>query len=326
MKAKLLAKLNNEELRSYKQSLLYQKFVLSSYQYTDKSIEYYDEYFNHEYANYSIIVFDDAQVPLLALYAFTKQPIFSYFGLPVPVIESSFSSVSEKNKAYKELIMKLNEIFYSEHFEELKFYDNDYLCAAYFLKISKNEIEYNSYIDLNLSEQQIKTNIRKSYKSLVNWGEKNLEFSLINCDNPDYSKFLSFKNFHIATAGRKTRSDRSWDLQFESIKLNEAYLILGYLSDKIVSSSLIMYGKNEAYYGVGVYDRELMSKNVAVGHYNILLAIYHAKKIGLKSINLGFIMNDAEDEKEKNIFRFKSGFSNSLEVKNRYTVNLKSKL
>ncbi len=322
MTVRLLNKFSEEELDNYKQTLFYKDQVLSSYQYTDKSLAYYSEYFNNEYSNYSIVVFDELQDPVLALYAFTKQPVFSHFGLPISVIESSFTSASKKNKAYHELIMKLNEILTADHFEELKFYTNDFLCAEYFSKISENEIEYNSYIDLDLPKEQIKSNIRKSYKSLVNWGEKNLQTVLVDHNNTDYDKFIEFRDFHILTAGRKTRSDKSWDIQFESIKQNEAFLILGYLNDKIASGSFIMHGKDTAYYGLGVYDRELMTKNVAVGHYNILSAVYHAKNIGLKSISLGYINNVSTDEKEKNIFRFKTGFSNSMKVKNRYEVNL----
>lgn len=322
MKAKLLEKLNEKEIADYKRSDLYRKFVLSPYQYTDNSVRYYDEYFNHEYKNYSIIVFDDSDNPLIALYAFAKPALFSYFGLPVQVVEAAFTDNGSKYNAYKELIIRLREVLQANNFDQIKFYHNEFLSAEFFSSLLSNEIYYKSYVDLSLPEEQIRSNIRKSYKSLVNWGEKNLQMERIDSQNPDYEKFTSFRDFHVTTAGRKTRSDKSWDLQFDSIKDDEAYLILGYLEGKIVSGSLILYGKTEAYYGVGVYDRDLMFKNVAVGHYNMMASVFHAKKIGLNSMHLGYISSSTTDEKEKNIFKFKAGFSGTIDSLVHFSCNL----
>lgn len=322
MKAKLLTKLTEQELINYKGSSLYKNFVLSSYQFLDNSIGYYNEYFNNEYSDYSLIVLDELQIPLLVLHAYSKPPVFSHFDLPILIIESSFIDSHQKDKAYRELLKRLNETLVNNNFEKIKFYLNDFLCAEYYTKISTTGIEYNSYVDLSLSEEEIKSNIRKSYKSLVNWGEKNLKTNLIDHANADFEKFSDFRDFHIAIAGRKTRSEKSWSLQFELIKRNEGFLVLGYYNEQLASGSLILYGKNEAYYGVGVYDRELMSKNIAVGHYNILYAIYHAKKIGLNSINLGFLSNVSNNEKEKNIFKFKAGFTNRINLLVHFVCNL----
>ena len=233
-----------------------------------------------------------------------------------------FDDISQKNKAYKALIKKLNETLISNDFSEIMYYNNDFLISEYYSKTFLVEAEFNSYVDLSLPEDQLKANLRKSYKSLVNWGEKNMEYVLVDSKNPDYSRFISFKDFHISTAGRKTRSDRSWDLQYESVIANEGYLMIGYLSGIIVSGSLIFHGKREAYYGVGVYNRELMKKNIAIGHYNMFSAILQAKKIGLSLFQSGFLVSSNNDQKELNIFRFKIGFSNTMKVYNRHTAKL----
>jgi hypothetical protein len=323
MKAKLLSQLNPEELSKYEGSLLYKDYVMGPYQYTKYSLAFYDDYYLHEFINFSIVVFDELQEPFLVLYAYSKNPGYSHFGLPVSIIEVPSADTLKKNKAHKILIAKLQETIQVNGFEDFVFYHNDFLCAEYLSKITTSETEYNCYVDLSLPEEVIKTNIRKSYKSLVNWGEKNLRICLIDHANPDYKKFNEFKDFHFAVSGRKTRSDRSWDLQFESIKSKEAFLVLGYLNDQLVSGSLVLYGKKTAYYGVGVYDRELMAKNIAVGHYVVLYSIYHAKRIGLQSIKLGYMSNSSTDEKEKNIYKFKAGFSNTVRIKNRHFVSLK---
>jgi hypothetical protein len=190
MKARLLSQLNSEDVIKYKQSSFYQDFVLANYQFNDNSIAYYTDYFNNEHIDNSIIVFDTQDTPILALYSFSKLPVFSNFGQHVMVIETLFKSSIEKNEGYRILIKKLNEVLAINSFTEIKFYTNDFLCSEYYSKISATEIEYNSWVDLSLSEQNIKTNLRKSYKSLVNWGEKNITSYLIDKNNPDYKKFI----------------------------------------------------------------------------------------------------------------------------------------
>jgi len=322
MKTLLLAELTPEELERYKQSPFYQEQVLQPYQYSDLSLEYYKEYFGPEYSNHSMVVISSTGDPVLALYAYTKTGIFTHWGAPVTVIEAPFGSTGEKQLAYRALLLKLTEHFKKHAFEKFSFYDNAFLTGSYHSKIEKIQTELVSSIDLTLSEAELKSNIRKSYKSLVNWGERNLSIQLIDHTNPDYGQFIRFRDFHIHTAGRKTRSDTSWDLQFESIRNNEAYVVLATQEENLVSATLVLHGKTKAYYGVGVYDRELMARNVAVAHYNMMFSITHAKKINLKQFDLGHHDAGSENEKENNIFRFKSGFSNETTTLNKLIIPL----
>jgi hypothetical protein len=320
MKAYLLTELTHELLQQYKQSHLYAEHVLQPYQYSDLSIEYYKEYMGSEYQDHSIVVINDQGVFSLVMYAYAKLPAFTHFAGPLKVIEGNFSSQSEKHLAYRTLNLKLNGHLQKHSFNRLLFYDNPFLTAGYYSKIENAQTEFDSYIDLALSEAELKSNIRKSYKSLVNWGEKNLRIELVDHNNADYEQFISFRDFHIQTAGRKTRSDKSWDLQFESIKKQEAYLVLGFLNDQLVSGTLVLYGKRRAYYGVGVYDRGLMAQNIAVAHYNMMYSVFHAKKIGLQYFDLGHYTAGIENEKEANIFHFKSGFTNQTITQTKLTA------
>jgi hypothetical protein len=322
MKAFLLAELTPEQQEKYRQSQFFKERVLQSYQYSGLSIDYYQEYFGSEYQNHSIIVVNDKGDALLVAYAYSKNQTLTHFEAPVTIIETNWDAQSEKQLAYRTFNLKLNEHLVKHAFNRILFYDNPFLTAAYYSKIEKTQTEFASYIDLSLSEAELKSNIRKSYKSLVNWGEKNLRIELIDQDNADYEKFILFRDFHIRTAGRKTRSERSWDLQFESIKNQEAYLVLAFFEEKLVSGTLVLYGKQKAYYGVGVYDRELMAQNVAVAHYNMMYSIFHAKKIGLRQFDLGHHNEGAGNEKEVNIFHFKSGFTNQIASHNKLTALL----
>jgi lipid II:glycine glycyltransferase (peptidoglycan interpeptide bridge formation enzyme) len=95
---------------------------------------------------------------------------------------------------------------------------------------------------------------------------------------------------------------------------------LAYLDNLLVAGTLVLYGAEIAYYGVGVYDRTLMARNIAIAHYNMLYSIYYAKKIGLLEFDLGSLGN-SENEKEINIFKFKSGFSNLMGSRQKFIAS-----
>lgn len=322
MKSHLLTALLPAQLKSYQDSFFYNNYVLSAYQYTNYSLQYYSEYFGQDYVNQTILVYNKLNEPVLALYAYSEKEIFSHFGSPVQVIECDFSTESERLEAYKALISKLNEQLKQNNSGKILFYENEFLIAEYYKDLDKISTDFISSVNLNLTEPEIKSNLRKRYKSFVNWGEKNLKIELIDSNNANYDKFTAFRDFHIQTSGRQTRSNVSWDLQFESIKNNEGYLVLGNYQDMLVSGVLIMYGKKSAYYGVGVNDRKLMEQNLAISHYVMFFGILEAKKRGLEKFIVGYVSNEEKSEKELSIFKYKSGFTNIISTRNIFTTLL----
>ena len=76
----------------------------------------------------------------------------------------------------------------------------------------------------NFQSQPFSKSIRSSYKSLVRWGQKNLSFSHVNKDNPCRDSFLQVKAFHKKIAGRTTRSDATWNIQYEMLKRDSVKL------------------------------------------------------------------------------------------------------
>jgi hypothetical protein len=322
MKSHLLTALQPAELKTYQDSFFYNNHVLSSYQYTDYSLKYYSEYFGQEYVNQTILVYNKLNEPVLALYAYSQKEIFTHFGSPVQVIECHFSTESDRFEAYKALISKLNEQLKQNNAAKILFYENEFLIAEYYKDLDKISTDFISLVNLKLTEPEIKSNLRKRYKSFVNWGEKNLKIELIDSNNTNYDKFIAFRNFHIETSGRQTRSNQSWDLQFEAIKNDECFLVLGNYNDAMVSGVLIMYGKKSAYYGVGVNNRKLMEQNLAISHYIMFYGILEAKKRGLEKFIVGYVSNEEKSEKELSIFKYKSGFTNIISTRNIFTTHL----
>jgi len=184
-----------------------------------------------------------------------------------------------------------------------------------------SQIEIEAYINLNQPEDLIRSNVRKSYKSLINWGYGNLKLIVINKSNPDKDNFYKFKKFHVEVAGRQTRSNYSWDLQYKAILEGKAFLVLGYNKDLLVSGAHIIHGTDVAYYGVAVNDRGLMAENKPLGHAILFKSIIYAKEIGLQKFILGNI-ETSNDNKINDIIKYKKGFTNTLASKAKYLVQL----
>ena len=92
-------------------------------------------------------------------------------------------------------------------------------------------------------------NVRKSYKSLINWGRKNLETKVFDASNMDGSVMEEFENFHIAVAGRRTRSHQSWMLQSKAVKEGMGFVVMGYLDGELHArvSPAKLYGLHRRY-------------------------------------------------------------------------------
>jgi len=65
-----------------------------------------------------------------------------------------------------------------------------------------------------------------------------------------------------------------------------------------------------------------MAKNMPLAHNSLYNAIIFAKKNGIKNLYLGDIGIENKTEKEKNISKFKKGFSNKCISRNIYTIKL----
>ena len=56
--------------------------------------------------------------------------------------------------------------------------------------------QFNGCVDLTQDESEIKKTLRKSYKSLINWGRKNMSLKMIDSNHLDEKTFREFQQFH----------------------------------------------------------------------------------------------------------------------------------
>jgi hypothetical protein len=164
------------------------------------------------------------------------------------------------------------------------------------------------YADLGEGEAGLRKSLRKSFKSLLNWGKRNMTLDTIDRAHADRELFRRYQEFHFAVAGRVTRPQASWDAMFDWIAVGHGELILASLDGALVAGTMVVDGADTAYYASGVYDRERFDKPLA--HWPLWLAMLHAGERGMMDFDLGDLpLEGGASPKEINIGYFKRGFA-----------------
>lgn len=175
----------------------------------------------------------------------------------------------------------------------------------------KEKVVYTSVIDLKKNLEELKRSLRKSYKPLISWGERELRTEIYDNSNVTWGVIEEFRKLHQKQAGRKTRKVETWKLQYDAIKNNEAFCICGYLEDKLVTAGYFLKANKSCYYGSSASDRSLFDKPLF--HVILWNAILYAKEKRLMQFEVGLQYNCIANEerpsmKELDIAKFKKGF------------------
>ena len=172
-------------------------------------------------------------------------------------------------------------------------------------------LRMSAWADLSEGEVSLRRGLRKSYKSLLNWGKANMTVSVVDRDNPDRAQFDRFLAFHQTVAGRATRAQGIWDSLFAWIEAGRGELVLGMVGDELVAGTVVCDAEGSAYYVSGVYDRERFDKPMA--HWPLWAAMLRAHERGLTRFELGDIPIDGDaTPKEVAIGFFKRGFASEI--------------
>jgi len=157
------------------------------------------------------------------------------------------------------------------------------------------EVDQKEFYVIDLTRDNLRKNVRKSYKSLIN-----------KTDGIFFSPSIrGLQNLHLKVAKRKTRSDKTWDIQQEMIDSGEAFVVELYLKGTLVSAALFYKNEYCCYYACAASLKGINS------HPVIWSAVEFCKEEGLKRFELGEKLEG--DKKEKNISMFKSGFGANIE-------------
>jgi len=295
--------------------------------------EKYQRAYCHEstFNDLSFIVADDNQ-PIMALLlslqcvASTKEKCFSYFGLPILYIESKQYVFRHRQRAFRLLKAHFFHML-AEMKPDLILYQ-DYLCGGQIslfgeLILVRGGVaapHFYQVIDLTKSREELWRRLRKSYRSLIHWGEKNLNLSVITHEDVLIEHIQEFRYLHIQAAGRETRSESTWEAQFNMVQEQRAFMVFGRLDGKLVTSSFFSRDRGDCCYGVSASNREMFDKPLS--HAVLWNAILYAKVLGCISFQMGDQIFSAQPAqgaqpsvKELNISKFKCGFGGDSHVR-----------
>lgn len=313
MKVSYISELPQADMDRFRQSELY-RISHADYRHCEIHLAYYKEYFGPSWQDVSLVVYDDSAFAC-CLYMFLKDGELSFFGAPLEVYSDPSLPVKLQNHAFQELFARLERMKEEMGARTLRFFAHPAFLMKYYGREGfSSSLVFESSIDLTRSEEDIFMCLRKSYKSLVNWGRKNLEIRVYDQTNMNDAVMEEFERFHIEVAGRRTRSHESWMLQAEAVRQGMGFVVYGFLEGKLVSATLILNGLSECYYGVCVNDRALMARKLPIGHYGLYLSILLAREKGMKVFHFGDV-TEHPDPKVNAIVMYKRGFNNELQYR-----------
>jgi FemAB family protein len=169
------------------------------------------------------------------------------------------------------------------------------------------------YTDLQPPFSEIRAGFRKSFRPLINVGLK--EWSVFDMDHRSATAnvWAEFRRLHHAAAGRKTRSDRTWDIQFEMLCAGHAFLVglRDRYDARLVGAGFFQTTRDEGMYAVAAYDRALFEK--PLGHVVQQRAIELMKSRGISWYHIGERPYPQDipgpSDKQLGIAAFKQGFA-----------------
>ncbi len=198
----------------------------------------------------------------------------------------------------------LQNSYFHNYLKEVSYIKNSTICGI---------------IDLEKDLNFIKSKFRKSYKSLVNNKYPNFKLSEVKPD--ELNKWNTFRDFHFKISNKKTRSDKTWDIQFEMIKKKQASLFLIEDNAKMIGASFINISNFNSFYSVAVFDRSYFP--IPLGHILQFFVIKSLKKKNIKYYLISeYKENDMISDKEKNILHFKKGFCSEFVKLNNFQISI----
>ncbi len=220
------------------------------------------------------------------------------------------------NKSLDLLKKKIDNLFSSAEDIIFTIPQSIYLNKGYVYILNKYKFTKNlNFTKSVLIEKDVESlwkNIRKSYKSPINKGLREQKFVFIDSDNLNYESFKSIEKFHYEISGRKTRSSKTWELQYSLIKNDKSFAVLSYdkENDNLNCAVYFYKSKIHAFYGTGIFSDYAKKKLYA---YSIIWqAILYCQRRNITICeldeNVRFKWMNNIDKKLIDISFLKSGF------------------
>ena len=298
------------------------------------TVKYYVTYYSENNAiNLSIVLYDDHQavgiLPLLVHKNKKNEWVLSSNGIEIvePIFKKSIGEKVRK-KLESKILNLIFDLSRELKINKCQFTNMDlFRLSKWYIKLLELAEEtfttYHCLIDLSLSIEEIRSQFRKSFKSLINKGLR--EWNVQVHDDVTQEQFEKFRLLHKSVVGKSTRSIESWNKQKQQIDACEAFVVT--VTDKkdlLVGAGLFTYTKDLGRYSVGVYRLE----NDSLGHVVQMKSIETFKKksigwyeMGEKYLNIDKI---PPTEKELSISFFLEGFATDVLARQHLVINIPS--
>ena len=169
-------------------------------------------------------------------------------------------------------------------------------------------------VDLTKSDAELWGELRKSYQSLINGGKRTYEIRIMDASAADFEFHEQYRQLHHKAAGRVTRDRRTYDLQFEMLKDDNAILVgvKDPAKGAFVAFSYYFHHNGAVYYASSSDDPEYEA-TVPLEHTIIWGAVEYYKKRGFRRFEIGWQqfgtqLLDPANKKDLSISFFKRGF------------------
>ncbi|MGK5094795.1 hypothetical protein WDW89_22645 [Deltaproteobacteria bacterium TL4] len=256
--------------------------------YTPASLAFYKEYGVPLLFEDLSFVIMNGESPVLGIlmtvHTLNGNQELSCCGLPVFYLENPHINSSEMGAAYKLLKEKMHEWLHHKGLGTVVY--QDFLGGGTLSFLGRFLLEggaqgtpfFTQLIDLTLSPDELYRQVRKSYKSLINWGKKNLVIECFHHQNMTPSVMEGFRQLHLHAAGKETRSHSTWDKHYEMVLNQEAFVLTGKLSEQLVTAAFFSFSSKYCYYGVSASNRDLFDKPLS--HAILWQAVLYAQELG----------------------------------------------
>jgi hypothetical protein len=235
----------------------------------------------------------------------------------------TIAPLSINERVEKELFSEIDAISREHNVSLIKFY-LDPLIIEYQDKF--NHLRKYHYIDssssdclvdLTVNEDMLWSNIRKSYKPLINGILKNNDFEIVIIDrkSSDYTVHEQYRELHRKCSGRETRIKTTFDKQFEMLENDNASLFGLKYKGNFIGFNYFFHYQKTVVYASGADDPEYETSKIPIYHPILWSAIQYYKERNFEFIQFsqpcgyskvaGF--DDYLDEKQLNISLFKRG-------------------
>ena len=182
-----------------------------------------------------------------------------------------------------------------------------------FLKKKNFKVKQNFSMFINLKEkaENLRKNLRKSYKSLINKEKKKnkILFSSQKLFNENhFNDWINLYSSALLRGGKKLDNE-TIKLKEKALINNDLFISLAYDGENLLGGMSFNINKYYVSYSAAANNTNIeKDRSRAVGHLLLWETIIELKKSKYSFLDLGSFSENIQNEKLKNINKFKRGF------------------